>query len=281
MYTVSGAIILEKSAKTPPSILKRTAFNGTPRFVNFANIGEIVFLSESDQSILDEAYSPEFAADKMAVNITKFIISAAYGTPIRSRTATKGLSNTLASETGNNADKTTMVPTKKIINLHNVIRIAFGIVFSGFTVSPAATPINSVPENAKFTASIVIRMAKAPFGNKPALVTFENNGADCALIIGIKPTIAPAPRIMNITIANTLIDANQNSDSAKNLTVHAFNAKTKMANRALHIQTLIDGNHRCINKPAAVNSEPSATVQVSQYNQATVYPVPGPMYLAA
>ncbi len=49
----------------------------------------------------------------MAVKITKFIMSAEYGTPIRSRTATKGLSNTPASEIGNNADKTTIVPTKK------------------------------------------------------------------------------------------------------------------------------------------------------------------------
>ncbi len=109
--------------------------------------------------------------------------------------------------------------------------MSYGLPLESFfpdsLVSPAATPINSVPENATFTASIVIRMAKAPFGNKPALVTLENNGADCALIIGMKPIIAAAPRIMNITIANTFIDANQNSDSAKNLTVHAFNAKPK------------------------------------------------------
>src|SRR5688500_13265584 len=97
MYTVSGAIILDNKAKPPPNMLKMIAYIGTPRFDNFAKIGDIVFLSASDQSILEDAYRPEFAADKIAVKITKFIISAAYGTPIRSRTATKGLSNTPAS----------------------------------------------------------------------------------------------------------------------------------------------------------------------------------------
>ena len=81
----------------------------------------------------------------MAVKITKFIMSAEYGTPIRSRTATKGLSNTPASEIGNNADKTTIVPTKddqSPQSSSNGLRYHF----SGFAVSPAAMPINSVPE---------------------------------------------------------------------------------------------------------------------------------------
>lgn len=129
MYTVSGAMILENKAKVPPSMLNITAYIGTPFFVTLAKIGDIVFLFERDQSILEAAYKPEFAADKIAVKMTKFMISAANGRPIRSRTATKGLFNTPESEAGSSADKTTIVPTKKRINLHNVVRIAMGIVF--------------------------------------------------------------------------------------------------------------------------------------------------------
>ena len=82
-------------------------------------------------------------------------------------------------------------------------------------------------------------------------------------------------------MASTLMLENQNSDSAKNLTETALSAKISAANTALHIQTEVSGNQRCINNPAAVNSEPSATAQVSQYSQATVNPVPGPMNLEA
>ncbi|MNT93756.1 hypothetical protein D3C72_2353020 [compost metagenome] len=93
--------------------------------------------------------------------------------------------------------------------------------------------------------------------------------------------MAAPPRIINNTIVSTLIEENQNSDSAKSLTVNELNTKIINANNALQIHTLTEGNQRCINNPAAVNSEPSATVQVNQYNQATVYPVAGPIYLAA
>lgn len=144
IYTVPGATILESSASPPPIILRMTAFSGTPCFDNFANKGEMVFLSASDHSIRDDAYNPEFAADKIAVKITKFITSAAYGTPTRSITVTKGLSVTPASDIGSKADSTIIVPMKKITRRNSVVRIAFGIVFSGLTDSPAAIPISSV-----------------------------------------------------------------------------------------------------------------------------------------
>ena len=48
-------------------------------------------------------------------------------------------------------------------------------------------------------------------------------------------------------------------------------------NTADHTQDGECGNHRCINSPAAVNSEASATAQFSQYSTAMVNAVPGPM----
>ncbi|MNJ50467.1 hypothetical protein D3C77_457390 [compost metagenome] len=107
------------------------------------------------------------------------------------------------------------------------------------------------------------------------------NGVASPLAIGTIPKIAAIPIKINNTMVITFTDANQNSDSAKNFTVNAFNKNITMAKIPLHIHTLIDGNQRCINSPAAVNSDPSATVQVNQYSHATVYPVLGPIYLAA
>ena len=43
------------------------------------------FRFDKDQSIRVAAYSPEFATERTAVRITKFIISAAYGIPILSK----------------------------------------------------------------------------------------------------------------------------------------------------------------------------------------------------
>ena len=86
---------------------------------------------------------------------------------------------------------------------------------------------------------------------------------------------------MNAQMANTLIEANQNSASAKSRTDKAFKVKMRMMHAALHTHVGLSGNQRCMSRPAAVNSEPSATVQVSQYWIAITKPVPGPMNFSA
>ncbi len=48
-------------------------------------------------------------------------------------------------------------------------------------------------------------------------------------------------------------------------------------NAADHTHVGECGNHRCMSSPAAVNSEASATAQLSQYSTAMVNAVPGPM----
>lgn len=70
---------------------------------------------------------------------------------------------------------------------------------------------------------------------------------------------------------------NQNSVSAKNRTDRALETKMTIMKSALQIQVGESGNYFCMIRPAAVNSEPRATVHVSQYKMATVNPVPGPM----
>ncbi|PUW00511.1 hypothetical protein AUM95_23150, partial [Cronobacter sakazakii] len=60
---------------------------------------------------------------------------------------------------------TSTVPRKKITSRTMVVRIATGTTCGGCSFSPAAMPISAVPEKAKFTASIVIRMGSVPAGN--------------------------------------------------------------------------------------------------------------------
>lgn len=82
-------------------------------------------------------------------------------------------------------------------------------------------------------------------------------------------------------MAPTLMMENQNSDSPKNRDETAFRANSTEAKMTHQTHTSIPGNHRCMSRPAAVNSDPRATAQHSQYSQAVVKPVAGPMDLAA
>ncbi len=43
---------------------------------------------------------------------------------------------------------TRIAPTKNTVKRITAVRMAFGMTFSGFFASPAATPISSVPEKA-------------------------------------------------------------------------------------------------------------------------------------
>ena len=54
----------------------------------------------------------------------------------------------------------------------------FGHIFSGFSVSPAAMPIISVPLKAKFTINKVVNKGIRPFGSQPCAVKLLNKGAD-------------------------------------------------------------------------------------------------------
>lgn len=64
------------------------------------------------------------------------------------KTVTKGLSSRPTWSKGMVAAMTAMAPTKKISRRNTVVRIALGMLVSGFAVSPAATPMSSEPEKA-------------------------------------------------------------------------------------------------------------------------------------
>jgi len=66
--------------------------------------------------------------------------------------------------------------TKKKRFRQTVCLIDLGMTFSGFSLSPAAIPINSVPWNEKFTVITVISKADIPFGKRPSLKKSEKNG---------------------------------------------------------------------------------------------------------
>ncbi|EXY05259.1 hypothetical protein BF15_02860 [Bacillus thuringiensis] len=143
--TVSAANTLVSKDRLAKIRLKINAFSGTPFLVNFVNAGLAIPCFAIAHSIRKFAYRPELATDNTAVIITKFIISAAYGTPATSNTSTKGLSTRLASCHGSKPTTTDIAKTKKKRVRQIVFFIAFGIVFSGFSLSPEAIPINSVP----------------------------------------------------------------------------------------------------------------------------------------
>ena len=94
------------------------------------------FVFDKDQSMRVATYSPEFATERTAVRITKFIISAAYGIPILSKTATNGLFVSPASSQGIKATRTKIAKTKKNIVRHIIFLIERGKVFAGSSLSP-------------------------------------------------------------------------------------------------------------------------------------------------
>ncbi|MFP3512900.1 hypothetical protein SB775_25485 [Peribacillus sp. SIMBA_075] len=79
--TVSAETTLVSKNTREKSRLKNTALNGTPREFNFPNTEGAILFCESDQSIREQTYNPEFPTESNAVKMTRFIISAANGIP--------------------------------------------------------------------------------------------------------------------------------------------------------------------------------------------------------
>ena len=170
----------------------------------------------------------ELAAEMTAVRMTKLKRSAAYGIPRRSNTVTKGLFRIEASSTGRSAARTTIVPMKKTTRRMIVVLTASGITFSGLAVSPAATPMSSVPEKAKLTATIVVRSGRNPLGKSPADVRFESPGAGEPSARGMTPKTASPPSTMKIWIVTTLMSEKRNSPSAKSRVVKTVMPRIRM-----------------------------------------------------
>ncbi len=130
-------------------------------------------------------------------------------------------------------------------------------------------PISSVPEKAKFTATIVIRIGTVPCANQPSARRWRIPGAGLPSANGSQPTTAAPPSTMNTTMVTTLISENQNSPSANQRADTMFKLKISTQNSRHHGHAGLCGNQYCMQNAAAVRLDPNATVQVSQYNHAT------------
>ena len=146
---------------------------------------------------------------------------------------------------GISAAITVIAPRKKTTSRQRAARIARGTACRGFCASPAVTPISSVPEYAKSTASIVVNTMGRPWGNQPSAVSSEKNGAAEPSCSGSRPTIAAAPSRMNATIATTLTPASQDSVRPKMRTEHRLIPAISRIDAAENTHTGTCGSHRC------------------------------------
>ncbi len=99
--------------------------------------------------------------------------------------------------------------------------MALGITFWGFSVSPAVSPTSSIPTKAKTTIWKDRINPCHPFGNMPPWLQrlLRLAGPEAAE----KPfAIRRIPVTIRASMAMTLINANQNSNSPKSLTVARF-----------------------------------------------------------
>src|SRR5574341_2017339 len=93
--------------------------------------------------------------------------------------------------------------------------------------------------------------------------------------------MAIAPKIIKIPSATIFVSDIQNSLTEKILISSILSNKIKTEKTAHHTQIGVCGNHFWRQTPIVINCEPSATVQVNQYSQATVKPRLGWIYFEA
>src|SRR5580698_9289293 len=109
-----------------------------------------------------------------------------------------------------------------------MVRNAAGMVRTGSLASPDVTAITSMPLNDKTPRITASHTPLKPFGMKPPGSVH-------------KPKIVAVPRMMKMTIATTLISANQYSMEPKLLTERELKYSSTKANPNDHIQTGVPG----------------------------------------
>lgn len=115
----------------------------------------------------------------------------------------------------------------------------------------------------------------------PLAVSWPKNGLKWVWWIGMILKMTRIPRPRNTTSANTLINDIQNSLEENRFMLMMFNNKMMTVKIKLNPQTGMFGKYCCPMVERAINSEPSAIVQVNQYIHAVMKPTPGFMYLLA
>ena len=112
--------------------------------------------------------------------------------------------------------------------------------FSGFSDSPAAIPISSVPWKEKPTIIATPIIAEKPPANGASAIPQLLQPAGCAPLK--MPTIIITPTMIKIMTVATFISENQYSASPKPRTEIQFSRNIMPRNKALQIQPGVSGN---------------------------------------
>src|SRR5258708_33370337 len=145
-----------------------------------------------------------------------------------------------------------------------MLRSAAGMVRTGSLASPDVTAMTSMPLNDKTPKTTAIQAPPKPCGMKPPgspVKLWKPTGAVHS------PKIVAAPRMMKMTIATTLISANQYSMEPKLWTDRELQKSSTAAKPTDHIQTDVPGNENVIEAPAATASAPLAVTAAIQYGE--------------
>ena len=135
---------------------------------------------------------------------------SAYGMPISLKAATYGEAPSSVSFHGTMHTSRNIDPTKKVATRRITDWVAFAIAFSGSCDSAAATVAISAPTIENTTTTMLEKIALTPLGKKPPWLVRLLTSKPW---FGQIPTTYRVPRTRNAMIANTLIPANQYSNS--------------------------------------------------------------------
>src|SRR5690349_11056166 len=219
---VSSANAAAITHRNPTIDENRIAFAGTPRLVNRTNRCGASWRAASTNNIRDAVYMPEFRQLSTAVSTTAFMMWSAYGMPISVNAATNGDAlwwPVLAKSQGRIVTTRNTEPTKKIAIRRITELAALATAFSGFSDSAAAMVAISAPTIEKMVVTMPTVRTPAPNGRKPPWAVRLEKSID---LCGHNPNTNAVPRIMKMTIAATLIPANQNSNSPNDDTENRF-----------------------------------------------------------
>src|SRR6476659_10179938 len=138
------------------------------------------------------------------------MIWSAYGMPMVSNAATYGEAPRSLSFHGTMMTSRIIDPTKKVATRRITDWVALAIAFSGSCDSAAATVAISAPTIENTTTTMLEKIAPTPCGKNPPWAVRLLTSKPCP---GQRPTTKSVPSTRNATMANTLMPANQYSNS--------------------------------------------------------------------
>ena len=148
--------------------------------------------------------------ESTAVRTTAFIRWSAYGMPIAVNAATYGEAPSSLSFHGTMQTSRIIDPTKNVATRRMTDWVALAIARFGSEDSAAATVAISAPTIEKTTTTMLEKIAPNPWGRNPPWLVMLLTSNDWP---GHRPTTKSVPSVRKATMANTLMPANQYSNS--------------------------------------------------------------------